>query len=318
MLDFKHINKKYPDGNIALEDITFSIEDGEFVFIVGSSGAGKSTIIKLLLNIEKPTTGEVYFNGINVNKLKGKKLAYLRREIGVVFQDFKLLKQKTVYENVAFVLEVANEKKTNIKKKVNDVLDLVGLLDKAKKFPAELSGGEQQRVSIARALINDPLLLIADEPTGNLDSGNAWDTFQLINKVNNWGTTVVVVTHDDEIVDSLQKRVIHLDKGRIIRDAVGGYSHHHNPKEAEEHYKHNQDKFPDFGESKEEFQERKEDELEELMEHNKHGEMHPNHEAYTQQNEPKEEHHTKHKHRSNKNENDGYLKDDDENVDDNE
>lgn len=251
MLDFINVTKKYDDGNIAVENLNFSIADGEFVFIVGSSGAGKSTIVRLMLNIEAPSEGQIIFNGIKVNKLKKNKLAYVRREIGVVFQDFKLLKQKTVYENIAFVLEVAREKKINIKKKVNDVLDLVGLVEKGNKFPAELSGGEQQRVAIARSLVNDPILLIADEPTGNLDSYNAWDTFQLINKVNNWGTTVIVVTHDNEIVDSLQKRVIQLERGCVIRDSVGGYDKY-NESQAHEEYIH-PDRYPDPGDVREDM-----------------------------------------------------------------
>lgn len=253
MLEFKNVTKKYPDKNVALENISFSIDDGEFVFIVGTSGAGKSTIIKLIVKLETASEGTVFFNNVDVSKIKGNKLAFMRRQIGVVFQDFKLLQQKNVYENVAFVLEVANENKVNIKKKVNEVLELVGLTEKAKRFPTELSGGEQQRVAIARALVNDPVLLIADEPTGNLDADNAWDTFQLINKVNNWGTTVLIVTHDNEIVDSLQKRVIRLDKGLLVSDAIGGY--HSREKLKKESYI-NADRFPNPGESEEEYDER--------------------------------------------------------------
>jgi len=254
MLNFKNVTKRYNDGNIAVSNIDFNVEDGEFLFVVGTSGAGKSTLVRLLLNIDKPSEGEIIFNDISVPSLSGRRLAYYRRQIGVVFQDFKLLAQKTVYENVAFVLEVARENKINIKKKTHDVLDLVGLYEKRNKFPSELSGGEQQRVAIARAMVNDPIFLIADEPTGNLDSYNAWDTFQLINKINNWGTTVMVVTHDNEIVDSLQKRVIELDKGAIVRDSIGGYSSH--SQNNQEEYIHHQDKFPDQGEDLAEYQTR--------------------------------------------------------------
>ena len=257
MLDFKNVTKKYPDGNISLQNINFNINEGEFAFIVGSSGAGKSTLVRLILNIEKPSEGEIIFNNTNVSKLKGNKLAYMRRQIGVVFQDFKLLQQKNVFENVSFVLEVARESKVNINKKVNKVLDLVGLIDKAKKFPSELSGGEQQRIAIARALVNDPLLLIADEPTGHLDSTNSWDIFQLINKINNWGTAILVVTHDTEIVDAIRKRVIQLEKGSIVRDSIGGYTEYIPEPKAKEEYIHNQDKFPNTGETTEEYLERK-------------------------------------------------------------
>jgi cell division transport system ATP-binding protein len=254
MLEFKNVTKKY-GKNIAIENINFTVEDGEFVFIVGSSGAGKSTITRLLINKEQPTEGKILFNGIDISRLKGNKLALMRRQIGMVFQDFKLLQQKTVYENIAFVLEVARESKVNTKKKVAEVLELVGLTEKAKKFPAELSGGEQQRVAIARALVNDPVILIADEPTGNLDATNGWDIFQLINKVNNWGTTVLVVTHDNEIVDSLQKRVIRLEKGRVIRDSIGGYTQHKDMEKAQEEYLHS-DKYPDPGETEKEYAKR--------------------------------------------------------------
>lgn len=223
MLRFENVTKKYAGSKFAVEDISFHIEEGEFVFLVGPSGAGKSTVIKMLIRQERPSKGTVSFESKIVNKLRGKALTRYRRDLGIVFQDFKLLHSKTVWENVAYVLEVCGEHSSEIKKSVTNVLDLVGLLEKKNHFPDALSGGEQQRVAVARAFVNEPKLLIADEPTGNLDRNNAWDIMQLLNKINNWGTTVVVATHDTEIVDSLNKRVIGFDAGRVVRDNVGGY-----------------------------------------------------------------------------------------------
>lgn len=223
MLTLQNVTKKYSNGRIALEDVSFNVSEGEFVFLVGASGAGKSTAIRLIIQQEIPTSGDIFFEDVKVNKLKGSKLARYRRELGIVFQDFKLLNARTVEENVAFVLEVSGKPTSQIKKSVDYVLDLVGLADKKKSFPENLSGGEQQRVAIARAIVTEPKILLADEPTGNLDRNNAWDIIQLLNKINNWGTTVLVATHDTEIVDSLNKRVIGFEAGRMIRDNVGGY-----------------------------------------------------------------------------------------------
>ncbi len=223
MLTFQQVTKKYSNGRVALDNVSFHIDEGEFVFLVGASGAGKSTAIRLIIRQETPTSGDILFEGIKVNKLKGDRLARYRRDIGIVFQDFKLLSARSVAENVAFVLEVSGKPYSFIKKAVDYVLDLVGLSDKRDAFPATLSGGEQQRVAIARAIVTEPKMLIADEPTGNLDRNNAWDIIQLFNKINNWGTTVVIATHDTEIVDSLNKRVIRFENGRLVRDNVGGY-----------------------------------------------------------------------------------------------
>jgi cell division transport system ATP-binding protein len=223
VITFDNVTKKYEGGKAALEEVSFHINEGEFVFLVGPSGAGKSTAIRLLNRQEKPNSGMISFDKKVVNKLKGGTLARYRRELGIVFQDFKLLNSKTVWENIAFVLEVSSKSSVEIKKSVAYVLDLVGLIDKKDSFPETLSGGEQQRVAIARAIVTEPKVLLADEPTGNLDRNNAWDIIQLLNKINNWGTTVIVATHDQEIVDSLNKRVIGFEAGRVVRDNVGGY-----------------------------------------------------------------------------------------------
>lgn len=223
MLTFDKITKKYKNGKVALEDVSFTIQEGEFVFMVGPSGAGKSTVIRLIIQQELPTSGDIVFDDVKVNNLKGNGLAKYRRDLGIVFQDFKLLNARTVWENISFVLEVSSKTSEQIRKSVEYVLDLVGLLDKKDAFPESLSGGEQQRVAIARAIVTEPKILLADEPTGNLDRNNAWDIIQLLNKINNWGTTVIVATHDKEIVDSLNKRVIGFEAGRVVRDNVGGY-----------------------------------------------------------------------------------------------
>lgn len=224
MITFNQVTMKYENTNhTALDNVNFHISEGEFVFLVGPSGAGKSTIIKLLIRDELPTSGEIKFAGYDVNKLKKKGLPQLRREIGVVFQDFKLLAGKTVFENVAFALEVAGKGNEEVRKNTEYMLDLVGLGNKRDNFPHQLSGGERQRVAIARAMVNSPHVLIADEPTGNLDIENGWDIIQLLNKINNWGTTVLMATHAYDVVNSLRKRVLAMENGKLVRDSVGGY-----------------------------------------------------------------------------------------------
>lgn len=218
-------SKQYSTGVDALRNVSIRINKGEFVFIVGKSGSGKSTFIKLLLKELAPSTGKIYVGGRQVTNLKRRQVSLYRRQIGVVFQDFRLLKNKTVYENIAFAQEILGLPKREISHNVHVMLDMVGLSDKGKAYPGELSGGEQQRVAIARALINEPAILLADEPTGNLDPQNAWDIMELLQKVNKSGTTVVVVTHNNDIVDVMQKRVIRLHDGELIRDEKGGYEH---------------------------------------------------------------------------------------------
>jgi cell division transport system ATP-binding protein len=222
MISLQHVTKTYRNGVTALEDVSLDIEKGEFVFIVGQSGSGKSTTIRLLLKEEEPTQGDVYVAGKNLAKISSFKVPYLRRNIGTVFQDYKLLTDKTVFENVAFGLEVIGKPKSIIDQRVPEILEYVGLGDKLNNFPDELSGGEQQRVSIARACVNRPLVLLADEPTGNLDPNTSVDIMRLLDKVNRIGTTVVMATHDQAIVDAMRKRVIELDKGQVIRDQARG------------------------------------------------------------------------------------------------
>lgn len=224
MIIFKDVTKEYKNHHIhrALDNVSFEIKDGEFVFIVGPSGSGKSTVVKMIVREDKPTSGEIFFNDVEITKLKQRGLPILRREIGVVFQDYKLLLNKNVFENVAFILEVSGKPAEEVKKTTEYILEMVGLQDKIQNFPHQLSGGEMQRVAIARALVNDPQVLIADEPTGNLDPENAWDVIQILNKVNNWGTSVIMATHDKEVVNALSKRVIELDKGKVIRDEGSG------------------------------------------------------------------------------------------------
>ena len=218
MIELLGVTKTYSQGAPALNNINITIEDGEFVFIVGDSGSGKSTFIKLLLKELNPTEGTIIINGKNLKTLKNRKIAKLRREIGVVFQDFRLLKDRTVYDNVALAQKVIGESSKNIKKRVTQMLTLVGLSGKYRSFPKELSGGEQQRVAIARALVNKPQILLADEPTGNLDPKNSWEIIKLLEKVNEQGTTVVVVTHNLEIVEAMKKRTIMMKKGHIVSD----------------------------------------------------------------------------------------------------
>lgn len=218
----KDVFKKYPNGVMAVNGINVKIDQGEFVYVVGPSGAGKSTFIKMMYREEKPTKGSIIINGMDLAKLKEKKVPLLRRNIGVVFQDFKLLPRLSVYENVAFALEVIEENPKNIKKRVMDVLDLVRLKHKARHLPDELSGGEQQRVSIARSIVNSPGALIADEPTGNLDPETSWEIMNIFEEINFRGTTIVMATHNREIVNTIKKRVIAVEGGKIARDEVRG------------------------------------------------------------------------------------------------
>ncbi|MGN7387093.1 cell division ATP-binding protein FtsE [Sporosarcina sp. SAFN-015] len=222
MIVMKDVYKKYPNGVVAANGINVEIGRGEFVYVVGPSGAGKSTFIKMMYREESPTKGDIIINGINLATLRNKRVPYLRRQIGVVFQDFKLLPKLNVYENVAFALEVIEESPKQIRKKVNDVLALVGLTQKARMFPNELSGGEQQRVSIARSIVNVPKVVIADEPTGNLDPDTSWEIMKIFEQINARGTTVVMATHNKEIVNTIRHRVIVVDGGMITRDEYEG------------------------------------------------------------------------------------------------
>lgn len=225
MITFQNISKIYNNNShsqIALEDVSFHIEPKEFVSLVGKSGAGKSTVIKLLIGEEKPTKGRVIFSSYDVNKLKRRELPQLRRRIGVIFQDFRLLSNKTAFENIAFALEVAGRPQPDIEEFVPRALEMVGLKDKINNFPKELSGGEKQRVAIARAMINNPDLIVADEPTGNLDPLNTAEIIRLLLKINELGTTVILATHNKEIINSLDRRVISLDDGKVIRDEEKG------------------------------------------------------------------------------------------------
>jgi len=224
MIKFVNVYKRYPNGVLALMDINFEIERGEFVFLIGASGAGKSTMIKLITREELPTSGTVYINNMDLSLLHKKDIPYLRRGIGIVFQDYKLLNQKTVFENVAFAMEITGASTREIKKQVPLVLDLMGLGKKAKSYPHELSGGEQQRVALARAIVNAPSIIIADEPTGNLDPRNSAEIMNLLNEINKKGTTVIVTTHEKHFVDSMGKRVISIRQGSLVRDdRDGGY-----------------------------------------------------------------------------------------------
>ncbi|MDT4932386.1 MAG: cell division transport system ATP-binding protein [Pseudonocardiales bacterium] len=223
MIRLENITKVYPAGaRPALDGISMGIEKGEFVFLIGQSGSGKSTVLRLLLREELPTTGLVMVDGRNVGRMAARKVPDLRRKIGCVFQDFRLLPKKTVYENVAFALEVINKSPKAIRRTVPEVLELVGLEGKAQRMPNELSGGEQQRVAIARAFVNRPLVLLADEPTGNLDPDTSQGIMSLLERINRTGTTVVMATHDNNIVDAMRRRVIELEFGKIIRDQSRG------------------------------------------------------------------------------------------------
>lgn len=222
----QNAKKQYKTGVTAIYDLSLSIKKGEFVFVIGSTGCGKSTLIKMLYREEKPTSGKILVGGLDVGKLKNNKVYKLRRKIGVVFQDFKLLNRSTVYENVAFALEIFGLPKDEIHEKVLKVLDLVGLKHKSKNYPNELSGGEQQRVAIARSIVNGPKLLICDEPTGNLDEDTSMEIMEVLDQINKLGTTIIMVTHDIEIVKRMNKRVVLLDSGRVLRDyEEGTYIH---------------------------------------------------------------------------------------------
>ncbi|MBB1548847.1 MAG: cell division ATP-binding protein FtsE [Clostridiales bacterium] len=223
MIEFKNVSKKYGTGTLAVDNANFTIEKGEFAFLIGNSGCGKSTIIKMMLKEEEPSAGNIFINGRDITKIKPSKVPYLRRSMGIVFQDFRLLPDKTVYENVAFAMYVVRASQKHIRRQVPMVLSLVGLSQKAKMYPNELSGGEQQRVALARAIVNNPSMLIADEPTGNLDPNTAWDIMELLNDINLRGTTVVVATHAKDIVDKMNRRVIRIEHGNIVRDEKGGY-----------------------------------------------------------------------------------------------
>lgn len=222
MIEMKNVVKKYPNSVVAVKGLNIQIKQGEFVYIVGPSGAGKSTFIKMMYREEKATSGEIKVNGTNLTTLKDREIPFLRRNMGVVFQDFKLLPRKNVYENIAFALEVIEKDPEEIKKRVMDVLKLVGLTKKVKMFPDELSGGEQQRVAIARSIVNSPKVVIADEPTGNLDPETSWEIMRLFDEINARGTTIIMATHNKDIVNTMRKRVIAIENGQIVRDERGG------------------------------------------------------------------------------------------------
>ena len=226
LIHMRNVSKIYDNGAVALDRASVDIESGEFVFIVGASGVGKSTFIKMLFREELPSSGELVVNGHDIRKMTRKEVPYLRRELGVIFQDYRLLPDKTVFENVAFAMQVIEAPRRLMQRSVNSVLDVVGLRDKYKCFPHQLSGGEQQRVAIARAIVNDPAIVIADEPTGNLDPETSWDIMDIFTRINRAGTTIVMATHDKAIVDTMRRRVIAIEDGRIVRDeARGGYGY---------------------------------------------------------------------------------------------
>ncbi|MDD6133579.1 MAG: cell division ATP-binding protein FtsE [Selenomonadaceae bacterium] len=226
MIHMRNICKQYDTGTVALDHVNVDIKKGEFVFIVGASGAGKSTFIKMLFREELPTSGKLMVNGHDVVHMEHREVPYLRRELGVIFQDYRLLPDKTVFENVAFAMQVIEAPRRLMQRSVNSVLDVVGLRDKYKCFPSQLSGGEQQRVAIARAIVNDPAIVIADEPTGNLDPDTSWDIMDIFKRINRAGTTIVMATHDRAIVDTMKRRVIAIENGQIVRDQLrGGYGY---------------------------------------------------------------------------------------------
>lgn len=226
MLRMENVSKVYPGGSVALQDVDIHIKPGEFVFVVGPSGAGKSTFIKMLFREVLPTTGSIFVNGVDILSLTPKEIPYMRRQLGIIFQDYRLLPDRTVYENVAFAMQVIETPHRKIKRRVLNVLELVGLRHRANAYPNELSGGEQQRIAIARAIVNDPILVIADEPTGNLDPETSWDIMEIFKEINASGTTIVMATHDKEIVDAMGKRVVAIEHGNIVRDeASGGYGY---------------------------------------------------------------------------------------------
>lgn len=222
IIEFKEVTRQHPDGTISLDNISFDVPSGDFIFLIGSSGAGKTTLMRQIVREDIPSQGQVVVEEEDVTLLKEKDIPRLRRKIGYIFQDFKLLDSKTAFENVALSLEVAGKSEKEIETIVPNLLHLVGLTEKTDKFPASLSGGEKQRLAIARALAHEPKILLADEPTGNLDKAASWVIVDLIKKINDWGTTILFGTHDADIVNTLKKRVIHLEKGKIIRDEKGG------------------------------------------------------------------------------------------------
>lgn len=227
MIEFRNVSKVYDSTDThALNHVNIKIEDGEFVFVVGSSGAGKSTFLKLIMHEEKPTEGEVIFNEYSSATLKKRQVPYYRRTMGIVFQDFRLIPKMTVYDNVAFAMRVIGAKEKDIRKRVPYILQLVGLSQKARSMPNELSGGEQQRVAIARALINNPQMIIADEPTGNLDPQRSLEIMTLLERINSMGTTMLIVTHEKELVNRFSKRVVAIENGKMISDGQGGYYKH--------------------------------------------------------------------------------------------
>lgn len=221
MIEYRNVSKKYGD-NIGIQDVSIKIEEGEFVFLVGPSGAGKSTFVKLLLKLIEPDSGKIFFNGGDVTHLPNRLIPHHRRSMGIVFQDFSLLPKKTVFENVAFAMEIIQKSRKVINRQVPQMLDLVGISDEAKKYPNEISIGEQQRVAIARSIVNNPSVLIADEPTGNLDPETGWEIMRLLEQINKRGTTVLMVTHSKEIVNAMGKRVVAINDGRVVRDEKGG------------------------------------------------------------------------------------------------
>lgn len=220
MIEFKHLKKVYEPNEVVLDDVNLEIEKGEFVSLVGLSGAGKSTLMKMLTKEEKPTSGKIVVDGVDIETIDGKDIPYYRRNIGTVYQDFKLLSNKNAYENVAFAMEVSGATKEEIEKDVPQILSIVGLGDKLNNFPSQLSGGEKQRLAIARALIHRPKILLADEPTGNLDLVNSYDVVKLLLKINELGTTVVLATHDTNIVNTIGRRVVSMEKGKVIKDQL--------------------------------------------------------------------------------------------------
>jgi len=222
MIKFNNVTKIYPPETLVLKDISFEIKQGEFVSVVGKSGSGKTTLTRLILGLEEPTEGEVFFKEMNMEDIDSKKIQELRRKIGVIYQDYKLLPTKTVFENVAYIMAVEGKTDEEINCEVPKVLDIIGLSDKHDNFPSELSGGEQQRLAIARALVNHPDIIIADEPTGNLDPYNTYEVIALLQKINLAGTTIILATHDREVINKLGKRVITIENGRIIRDEEAG------------------------------------------------------------------------------------------------
>lgn len=222
MLDLENVSKIYPGGNVALRNISIHIDPGEFVFIVGPSGAGKSTFIKMLFREVLPSAGSIRINDVDILNLQPKEIPYMRRQLGIIFQDYRLLPDRTVYDNVAFAMQVVEAPYRQIKRRVMNVLDLVGLRRRAYAHPNELSGGEQQRIAIARAIVNSPALVIADEPTGNLDPETSREIMEIFQEINNSGTTIIMATHDKQIVDSMSKRVIAIENGEIVRDELNG------------------------------------------------------------------------------------------------